>query len=247
LSAAPDAGAMTDEPEIASPDAPAGPNPFPLREADPAYAGQAAYTPRMLRAYDAMVVKLSNSYVWHCPADRILEHYDRHVAASHLDVGPGTGYYLDHCRFPDDRPLITLLDPNPEVLRFAADRLRRYEPTLLRVDALRPFGLAETAYGSIGLGYVLHCLPGGMAGKAVVFDHLAPLVARGGVLFGTTILHDGVLHTRVGRTLLRIYNRKRIFANVGDDRAGLERELARRFDRYEVEVVGAVALFAAWP
>lgn len=222
------------------------PEPFALDRSDPAYAGQAVYTPGALRGYDLVVVKLSNSLAWRCPARRILDHYDRHVAASHLDVGPGTGYYLDRCRFPGGAARITLLDPNPEVLRYAADRIRRYRPALHAADALKPIGLEPASFGSVGLGYVLHCLPGSIGAKAVVFDNLLPLVEPGGVIFGSTILHQGVRHTGLSRALMRAYNRKGIFSNVSDDLAGLERALAQRFDRFEVEVVGAVALFAGW-
>jgi hypothetical protein len=37
------------------------PEGFELDRSDPAYAGQAVYTPRMLRAYDSVVTKFSNS------------------------------------------------------------------------------------------------------------------------------------------------------------------------------------------
>jgi hypothetical protein len=84
---------------------------FALDRSDPAYRGQAVYTARTLRAYDAVVVKLSNSLVWRCPARRILAQYNRHVSVAHFDVGPGTGYYLGRCRFPGEAPEITLLDP----------------------------------------------------------------------------------------------------------------------------------------
>jgi hypothetical protein len=89
----------------------------------PRVRGPGRYTPRMLRAYDFAVIRFSNSFVWRCPARWILQHYDRHVRASHLDVGPGTGYYLDRCHFPSAAPSVTLVDPNPEVVRFAADRI----------------------------------------------------------------------------------------------------------------------------
>jgi hypothetical protein len=164
---------------------------FTIEQSDPAHAGQAVYTKRTLRAYDTLVVRLSNSLVWRCPARRIRAHYQQHIGAAHLDVGPGTGYYLDHVHFPADAPAITLLDPNPEVLRYAARRLRRYEPTVHAADALRPIGLGPRSFRSVALGYVVHCLPGTIADKAVVFDHITPLVEPGGVIFGTTILHDG--------------------------------------------------------
>ena len=44
---------------------------------------------------------------------------------------------------------------------------------------------------------------------------------------------------------MRIYNRKGIFSNAEDDERGLERGLASAFDDVEIEVVAAVALFAA--
>jgi Methyltransferase domain len=217
---------------------------FSLDGSDPAYAGQAAYTRKMLRVYDAVVVKLSNSLVWRCPAGTILGHYQRHVSASHLDVGPGTGWYLDRCHFPDGEPRLTLLDANPEVLRFAGQRLRRYQPTLHPANVLEPIGLPPASFRSVGLSYVLHCLPGDIASKAVVFDHLLPLVQPGGVVFGATILQGGVRHTRLARTLLPVYNRKGLFANRDDDLEGLERALASRFTGYELDVTGGVALFA---
>jgi hypothetical protein len=148
-----------------------------LDSSDPAYRGQAVYTARTLRAYDAVVVNLSNSLAWRCPARKILAQYNRHISDAHLDVGPGTGYYLDRCRVPGEAPHITL----------------------------------RASFRSVGLSYVLHCLPGD-----------------------------------IGRALMRIYNRRGIFSNLRDDRVALERCLADRFDRYELEVSGAVALFTGW-
>jgi SAM-dependent methyltransferase len=220
---------------------------FALDPSDPAHPGQAVYTRRTLRAYDPLVVKFSNSWVWRCPARRILAHYRRHVGGAHLDIGPGTGYYLDRVRFPGGgAPGLTLLDPNPEVLRYAGHRLRRYSPLLLAADALKPIALEPASFQSVGLGYVLHCLPGDLASKAVVFDNVVPLVRPGGVVFGSTILHSGVRHGRLARKLIPLYNHKGIFANVHDDLDGLERALAGRFERHTVAVQGSVALFAGW-
>jgi hypothetical protein len=133
------------------------------------------------------------------------------------------------------------------VLRFAGHRLRRYRPALRAADVLKPVDLPPASFRSVALSYLLHCLPGdGIGAKAVVFDHLIPLVEPGGVVFGTTILAGGVRHNRLGRTLLGIYNRKGIFANLDDDLDGLERALDSRFSRYELHVSGAVGLFTGW-
>jgi SAM-dependent methyltransferase len=224
----------------------AGRESFALDDSDPAYRGQAVYTARTLRAYDAVVVKASNSLVWRCPARRILAQYNSHVSAAHLDVGPGTGYYLDRCRLPGEAPKITLLDPNADVLRYAARRLARYGPRTEAADVLKPIGLEPASFRSAALSYVLHCLPGDIAAKAVAFDNLIPLLQPGGVIFGTTILSHGVKQTYLARTLVRAYNRMGIFSNLEDERDALERALSDRFDRYELEIAGSVALFAGW-
>lgn len=221
--------------------------PFRLASSDPSYAGQAAYTRWSLKGYDALVLTASNRLIWRCPTPRLLAHYDSHVGTPHLDIGPGTGYYLDRCRFGEDSPRITLLDPNPAVLEHASSRIARFRPTEHGADALRPLDLPHRTFRSVGINYVLHCLPGDIAAKAKVLDHVLPLVAPGGVVFGSTIVSDADRHTWLSRRAMGVYNAKGIFSNEGDDLAGLERELAARFPAYDLETRGAVTLFAGYP
>ena len=44
---------------------------------------------------------------------------------------------------------------------------------------------------------------------------------------------------------MKVYNEKGIFSNAEDDERGLEQGLAATFANVQIEVVGAVALFAA--
>jgi len=37
-------------------------------------AGQAVYTRRLLRAYDLIVLGISNRFIWRCPTPRLLRH-----------------------------------------------------------------------------------------------------------------------------------------------------------------------------
>ena len=66
---------------------------MPLDRDDPAYKGQRDFTPLALSFYDPFVLQFSASWVWHCPLERLLEHYRWHIRPNHLDVGPGTGYF----------------------------------------------------------------------------------------------------------------------------------------------------------
>lgn len=208
-------------------------------------AGQAVYTRRSLPLYDLVVLGISNRFIWKCPTQRLEAHYNRHVSANHLDVGVGTGYFLDRCRFPANAPRVALMDLNGESLAHAAQRIARYRPEVYRRNVLEPIELDEEPFDSIGLNYLLHCLPGSIAEKSLVFDHLQPLLKPGARLFGATLLHGGVPRSALARRLMAIYNRQGIFANQADDLEGLRRELARRFSEVAVEVVGCAALFSA--
>src|SRR5687768_401444 len=101
-------------------------------------AGQRVYTPVTLRAYDLFVLGFSNRFVWGCRSTTMLERYDSHVGARHLDVGVGTGWFLDRCSWPVENPQITLLDLNANSLSAASDRIRRYAPATVQSNVLDP-------------------------------------------------------------------------------------------------------------
>ena len=185
-------------------------------------AGQAPYTQRVLSFYE-LSVSLNSTLFWRCGRKRMVRLYDEHVSARHLDIGVGTGLLMDRCSFPSDSPRITLMDLNPNSLAAASKRLSRYRPATHRASALEPFGLPERSFESIGLAYLLHCLPGAIAEKGIVFDHCREVLAPGGTVFGGTVLNGGVRHTALSRAAMRSFNRKRVFTNLEDDLDGLER------------------------
>ncbi len=207
-------------------------------------AGQAVYTPLTLRLYDLVVLGFSNRFLWRCPTSLLRAHYDAHVGACHLDVGVGTGYFLDRARWPVDAPRITLLDLNAHSLAAAARRIGRYRPETVQADCLAPWPVAGQ-FDSVGLGYLLHCLPGRIPEKAVVLDHAAAALADGGTVFGATILQGDAPRSGAAQRLMNLYNRKGIFSNAGDTFADLRAALEARFSEVTLTRSGAVALFAA--
>jgi len=211
-------------------------------DAYPVHAGQAVYTLRTLRIYDWLVLGLSNRFIWNCPTPKLVHLYNDHVMGNHLDVGVGTGYFLDHCRFPVDRPRLALLDLNADCLQVSAKRVVRYEPQIYQANVLEPIEIGDDRFDSIGLNYVLHCLPGSMDKKSVALEHLAKLLNPGGVLFGATLL-GGMTWKWPARRLMGFYNRKGIFCNTGDDLDGLQSTMQRYFDHSSIKVVGCAALF----
>jgi hypothetical protein len=210
--------------------------------------GAALYSMRALRGYDLVVHGISNAYAWRCPTRELIELYNRNVAARHMDIGVGTGYFLDRCRFPGNSPMIALVDLNPSTLEYTSARLRRYRPSTHAADVLKPLSIdvADAApFGSIGLTYLLHCLPGDMRTKGVVFENIRPVLAEEGVVFGATILGRGVPHNAFARALMRIYNARGVFSNKDDSLEDLEAALAANFERSTIVVRGCVALFTA--
>lgn len=212
---------------------------------DPVHAGQAIYSPTTLAVYDLVVLGISNPLIWRCPTRRILALYDQHVTDDHLDVGVGTGWYLDRCRFPSATPRVGLLDLNRSSLDAASRRIGRYHPEVFQADVLQPMAIQVAPFRSIALTYLLHCLPGRIEDKAVAFDNLAPLLHKEGVMFGATILSEDVHRSAAARALMRTYNRKGVFSNVTDSATALDAALKQRFATVEIERVGCVALFSA--
>jgi hypothetical protein len=207
--------------------------------------GAAVYTPSTLALYDWFVLGFSNSMVWKCPSHRILDFYNEHIADKHLDCGVGTGYFLDRCRFPSTAPTLALFDLNPNSLAITAKRLRRYAPSCHTGNVLCPIDIGMSGFGSIGLNYLLHCLPGNLDSKSIVFEHVKPLLKDGGVVFGSTILGADVPHNFLAKKLMKAHNAKGISGNLSDRRQDLEAGLKAHFAECTIRIVGCVALFSA--
>jgi SAM-dependent methyltransferase len=210
---------------------------------DAAYKGQREYTRLFLTIYDSLILGFFAPVVWRCPPTRLVEEYRRHLGHRHLDVGPGTGYFLARADIPDRRP-VTLLDPNLNVLDYASRRLQRLDVTSVEADVCKPHPV-HGPFDSAALNGVLHCLPGPLPRKAAAIANVAVVLAPTGVLFGATILGDSEHNTRLSRTVLKANNRRGTFDNLGDTREGLREILEASFEDVELEAVGSMAIFAA--
>jgi SAM-dependent methyltransferase len=214
-----------------------------MDEHDPAFFGQKHYTTRFLRIYDPLVLGFFASAVWRCPTRRLVDLYSNHLRARHLDVGPGTGYFLEKAVAPAGMTL-TLIDPNPDVLAYAAARLSRLRPMTISADVLKQLPTKDE-FDSIALNYLLHCLPGPQPMKAVAVSNVAERLARDGVLFGAQVLGNREMHTLLSWQALRVNNKRRIFDNLSDTEDGLREILGMSFEEVQIEIVGSVAVFIA--
>jgi SAM-dependent methyltransferase len=210
---------------------------------DPSYKGQAGYNRFLLAIYDVWVLRFVGPLVLKTPIPRAVDLYLRNLGRRHLDVGPGTGYFIDQAR-PPAGTRITLLDPNPNVLRHASRRLARYSPATVEADVMKPLPV-EGPFDSVALSFVLHCLRDPMSNKATAIRNVADVLTPDGVLFGGTVLGTGAPHTRTARTFLRLANKQGGFDNLDDTADGLREILEASFHEVEVRPAGSSALFTA--
>ncbi|HEV8697817.1 MAG TPA: class I SAM-dependent methyltransferase [Candidatus Limnocylindrales bacterium] len=210
---------------------------------DPAYRGQADYSRLLLKLYDPIVIGFVSWAVWRFPAEPLIETYRTNIRDRHLDIGPGTGYAIEHSGLPDGSR-VTLVDPNRNVLRHASRRLRRLDVTAVEADVLKPLPI-DGPFDSAALSLVIHCLPGPLTRKALAVKHVAAVLAPSAVLFGASVLGRSGQHTWLARRVLSAFNRRGAFDNLDDTEEGLREILEASFERVELETIGSIAIFSA--
>lgn len=193
------------------------------------------YNPVTLRLYDKGVLGLSNSYIWRCPTSLLVDNYAQNVGHRHLDIGPGTGYYLEDLNTDD----ITLLDLNSSTLSVATKRIG--DSANVTTISQSFFDQIDGEWDSIAVNFVLHCIPGDSKWDrlADLYDHLTP----GGRVFGSTIILEDDA-PRSARALSGVYNRLGVFGNAEDTDQHL-RDALSGYDTSTITRHGQVLTFAA--
>ena len=209
-----------------------------------AYEGQAGYNPVMLTIYDPWVLGFMSRAVLHVPIPAFVEDYRANLGRRHLDVGPGTGYFIKKAAPPqdaEDRRAST------RILACSAGRgsgSPRWSPALVEADVMKPLPVAGP-FDSAALSFVLHCLRGPDANKAIAIRNIADVLTPDGVLFGGTVLGLEERHSKPARAFLRAANKQGGFDNAGDTSDGVRSILSASFHDVDVETVGSAALFTA--
>lgn len=205
-------------------------------------AGARYYGALTLPLYDLAVLRTVVQYAWRCPLSTEQALYNRCVGARHLDVGVASGYFLDHAKWPVEKPEIVLMDLNPNSTRYAAHRLRRYSVSEVVGDALQPFPV-EGQFDSIGLFHLLHCIPGSFEEKASVLRHSAAALKPGGVIFGANVTPVDCTPNPFAKLVLGFSHRLGALNNQRDSHADLESVLHQHFSDVQIERVGCMSLW----
>ncbi|WP_368941616.1 class I SAM-dependent methyltransferase [Citrobacter werkmanii] len=207
--------------------------------------GIKAYTPLTLKLYDWWVLSISNNFAWRCPTKEVLlPHFLQNLCLHHLDIGVGTGYYLTHA---PSECMISLMDLNADSLYAASSRARESKiQSTIKHDVFETYPESlRHKFDSISMFYLLHCLPGSMFEKEIVIENAKMALTNDGILYGATILGEGVTHNAFGNKLMAVYNQKGIFSNKNDSEKELTKILSTHFENVEISIKGTVALFTA--
>jgi SAM-dependent methyltransferase len=203
------------------------------------------YNRLSLSIYDVALWKVAAPIVWRCPSNAIRHLYRQHAAQRHLEIGPGTGFFLDDAFVLRRISQLVLADASVGSLTTSRLRVASADPAAALVDASTGLPFRPGAFDSVGLNFVLHCVPGAdLHEKATMISATATVLSSEGRLFGSTLLgvHPANPVARVAR---RIGNRAGLFDNQGDRLEDLETVLAELFTDVSVARCGAAATFVA--
>lgn len=208
-------------------------------------ASAAIYNKTVLKIYDFWVHGFSNHYLWRCPTSHLIALYQQSTSNNHLEVGVGTGFFLQRVPFTQLKPRLVLMDLNPNTLEIVSQKLQRFQPAGVINDILAGQQPNLPLFDSIAFNYVWHCLPA-EADKAQAFANLAKFLQPNGVLFGSTLLAKDISQNLAAKALMKLYQHKGIFGNQYDDLTRLETALQQNFSRYHIQQIGSAAIFSAW-
>ncbi|OJJ85719.1 class I SAM-dependent methyltransferase [Aspergillus glaucus CBS 516.65] len=212
----------------------------------PTERGIAIYSPLVLQIYDYWVLNIVNTWAWRCPTKtHLLPLFTSNIGSNHLDIGVGTGYYLANGTVPQTTRL-TLCDLSPAAMAKAKARTGREDARELLCDVLKPLPVgAGEKFDSVSMYFLLHCLPGPVANKTCVFEHVKGVLREDGVVTGATVLGKGVEDNFFGGLIRRFCVFDGIMSNETDDVESFVGALKANFEVVEVDLIGVVLVFKA--
>ena len=194
-----------------------------------------------LKFYDFLVNDINCNFVWRCNKNNIFENYKSNVKKNHLEIGPGTGYFLKN-----DLKIknLTLLDINNQTLLFSKNNLsNKYSNiNILNYDIFNS-KLELDDIESVGLNYVLHCVPGKLENK---IDKLINNLSSSNkvTFFGATVVNDNNIQSYLSNMELFLLNKYLIFNNKEDYSSNLIKYFKDNNINFNYKIIGNVLIFS---
>lgn len=206
--------------------------------------GQLFFSVMNHRLYDRGLYGLVTGRIWRCPTERLLDNYADNISHSHLEIGVGSGYFLERTLCADFIRRLVLLDLNRRGLMQAAARLRAYAPQVWHQNIDQPLPTGS-GFLSVGMNYVLHCIPGTFRSNRRLFGNVHSALHKGGVFFGATLVRHSFRRAPWSWLMMRLLNLVGIFNNTLHSASELKEVMESLFREVEISMVGSAAVFRA--
>lgn len=190
----------------------------------------------LLNNYDYFVNNLNCKYVWKCNQNIIKDLYKNNLSKNHIEIGPGTGYFLKQNQFDS----LYLLDINNDILNDSFKNLKNNSKKIVKINKNifnKNNQLKINNVNSIGLSYVLHCVPNTLD---ISLNYLVNNLNKKDVtLFGSTVIPTNT--NFLASSELYFLNKLGIFNNLNHNLEQLK-NFSKNYD-HEINVVGNVLVF----
>ncbi len=188
--------------------------------------------------YDYLVNNINCSFVWKCNQQNILSNYSN-ITDRHMEIGPGTGYFLKDKSFNT----LQLIDINNEILTNASQNLRDNcsQIKTYKHDIFTSSLPQLSKCNSIGITYVLHCIPGKIENN---LDNLIQNIPFNNYnIYGASVIRDPSDKNMLAELELFWLNKLGIFNNNDDTYLGLYEFLENSGFKYSLKLEGHVVIF----
>ena len=196
-----------------------------------------------IQRYDRYVNEINCEKVWKCSQKHIIDNYRKNIDEKHLEIGPGTGYFLKKENLGVDFNKLTLVDVNTEILDYSKNNLQ-CECSDIDVVSHNLFTCKipeGVDFNSVGINYVLHCVPGNLQTK---LDNLICNLGDNKYnLFGASVICDPLHMNVIAEYELIFLNAFGIFHNNNDTYEELDQYLNKTGLNFTLEKQGYVAIF----
>ena len=196
--------------------------------------------------YDGVVNEFNCLHVWKCSRQYIINHYRSHISNYHLEIGPGSGYFLkrDILRKNPSINKLTLIDVNDDILDYSKQNLKdeySNDITTLNTDIFSHTIPSDIQFKSVGINYVLHCIPGSLHEN--IDTLLTNLNSTNYNIFGATVISDPIHMNPIAEYELMVLNSLGIFNNKNDTYEEFQEYLINQKIKHNITKRGYVALF----
>lgn len=196
-----------------------------------------------IQKYDKFVNEINCEKVWKCSKKHIINNYNSNINYNHLEIGPGTGMFLKKENLNVNLNKLTLVDINNKILKHSTHNLHSEHSDInsLVYDLFSYEIPSNIEFNSVGINYVLHCVPGNLQTK---LDKLIGNLGNNKYnLFGASVICDPLHMNPIAEYELMFLNAFGIFNNNNDTYEELNEYLNNKNYNFSLKKKGYVAIF----